>query len=100
MRAATGCPARRLRANSQLPLPTADRSHWVSIVVPKNTPKSTIDKIDAEVRAIQKRPEIQQKLRAMGAQIASTSPAQLEQHIRKEIAEYRTLVERAHIASD
>ena len=59
---------------------------WYSLVAPKGTPKEVVDKLNGEINAIVKLPEIAKQLHAHGLDADPMTPEQLGQHLRKEAA--------------
>lgn len=106
LRALAVTTARRFSAVPLLPtvgesgLPGYDISQWWGVVVPKSTPQAVVDRIHAGIREVQKRPDIQQSLVGLGAEVRVLSPAELDQHIHTEIVQYRRLIESAQITPD
>jgi tripartite-type tricarboxylate transporter receptor subunit TctC len=59
-------------------------SSWSSIVVPAKTPQAIIDKVNADIAAIQKDPSFRDKLEEQGAQFLSATPAEAQAFLVKE----------------
>lgn len=59
---------------------------WYSLVAPKATPKEIVDKLNGEINAIVKLPDIAKQLHAHGLDADPMTPEQLGQHLRKELA--------------
>jgi tripartite-type tricarboxylate transporter receptor subunit TctC len=67
---------------------------WYSLVAPKGTPKEVVDKLNGEINAIVKLPDIAKQLHAHGLDSDPMTPEQLGQHLRKESSTW------AKVASD
>jgi len=67
---------------------------WYSLVAPRGTPKEVVDKLNAEINAIVKLPDIAKQLHAHGLDADPMTPEQLGQHLRKEATTW------AKVASD
>jgi tripartite-type tricarboxylate transporter receptor subunit TctC len=67
---------------------------WYSLVAPRGTPKEVVDKLNAEINAIVKLPDIAKQLHAHGLDADPMTPEQLGQHLRKESSTW------AKVASD
>jgi tripartite-type tricarboxylate transporter receptor subunit TctC len=59
---------------------------WYSLVAPKGTPKDVLDRLNQEVNAIEKEPDIAKQLHDRGVDVDPMTPEELAQHIRKEAA--------------
>ena len=81
-------------------LPGYDISQWWGVVVPKSTPQAMVDRIHGGIREVQKRPDVQQSLLGLGAEVRALSPTELDLHIQTEIIQYRKLIESAQITPD
>lgn len=68
-------------------------SIWFAFMAPAKTPKSVIDKLNAELNRILKLPEVVKYLENTGVEIAPSTPAELTQFIRSETAKYRKVIE-------
>ncbi len=98
--------SRRVAALPEVPalreaaLPGFETGTWYGIVVPRDTPKPIVDKINAALLAMLARPEIKEKLLGMGLEPEGGTPAQFGALIRSEIAKYATIVKSANIKAE
>jgi tripartite-type tricarboxylate transporter receptor subunit TctC len=75
-------------------LPTLDESGiagysfetWLGVLAPASIPSTAVAKVNAEVRKILAAPEMQEKLKAMGAEPVGGSPAEFAARIHSDIA--------------
>ncbi|MGO4394847.1 Bug family tripartite tricarboxylate transporter substrate binding protein [Variovorax sp. M-6] len=81
-------------------LPGFETGTWYGIVVPKNTPKPVVDKINAALLGMLAQPEARDKLVAMGLEPEGGTPAQFGTLIRGEIAKYATIVKSANVKAE
>ena len=81
-------------------LPGFETGTWYGIVVPKNTPKPVVDKINAALLGMLAQPEARDKLIAMGLEPEGGTPAQFGALIRGEIAKYGTIVKSANVKAE
>src|SRR5438105_1378712 len=80
-------------------LPGYDAASWMMIVAPAKTPKATVDRLNADVRAIAADPAVQQELQGRGlSPIVTAPPAELARYVGAEIARWGKVVEQAGIA--
>jgi tripartite-type tricarboxylate transporter receptor subunit TctC len=73
-------------------LPGYDVTSWYGLFAPPGTPAAIIDKLNAEVAAALKAPDVAERLAAMGAQAAPTTPAEFGRIVRSEIARWAPVV--------
>lgn len=59
---------------------------WGAIFAPSKTPRTIIARLNGEIVSILKQPDIQKRMRAVGAEPAPSSPAELDKHVAQELA--------------
>ncbi len=76
-----------------------ESASWQMIVAPGATPPDVVDLLNREVRAVFSDAEVKEELtrRGMGPQVTS-SPAQLRNYVKDEIARWSPIVKRAGVA--
>ena len=62
-----------------------DISAWVAVFAPKGTPAAAVQKINADLQALLREPDVQQRMDTMGFSPTFLSPAALGEAIRSEI---------------
>jgi tripartite-type tricarboxylate transporter receptor subunit TctC len=77
-----------------------DASNWTALLAPKATPQSVIDKLSAEVVKILAMPDVKERFAAGGVVTIPSSPAELDARIKRELAGYRQIIEKADIHVD
>jgi tripartite-type tricarboxylate transporter receptor subunit TctC len=70
---------------SESGVPGFNAVSWIGAMVPAGTPKNIINKINTDMVAVLRMPDVQEKLAASGAELKPSTPEQLAEHIRKEI---------------
>jgi len=75
-------------------------SNWTALLAPKATPQPIIDKLNAEVAKILAMPDVKARFAAGGVVTIPSSPAELDARIKRELAGYRTIVEKADVHVD
>lgn len=70
---------------------------WGSLLAPAKTPRAIIRRLNAVVTAALGSPEIGQRMRALGAEPAPTTPEALDQRIAKELVEIAAIAKSAGI---
>ena len=81
-------------------LPPTATTGWNGIVVPAATPKPVIAKLNADIVAAVRSPEVQDRLNALHVNTVTSSPAEFDAFIRDEIARWADVVKRAGIKAE
>jgi tripartite-type tricarboxylate transporter receptor subunit TctC len=77
---------------SESGLPGYNVTSWYGLFAPPATPAPIIDKLNAEVAALLKAPDVDKRLAAMGAQAAPTTPEEFGRIVRSEIDRWAPVV--------
>ncbi len=75
-------------------------SNWTALLAPKATPQPVIDKLNAKVVEILNMPDVKAKFAAGGVSTIPSSPAELAAKIKRELAVYRVIIEKANVHVD
>ncbi|EYS87462.1 LacI family transcriptional regulator [Cupriavidus sp. SK-4] len=70
---------------------------WFGVLVPAATPKPVIARLDAELEAVLKMPDVRKKIDEMGGVISGAGPEAFGVFIDAETQKWRALVRSAHI---
>jgi tripartite-type tricarboxylate transporter receptor subunit TctC len=70
---------------------------WFGILAPAKTPRPVIAKLSSEVARIVDLPDVKERLRAVGADPAPTTPEEFDAYIRSEVAKFQKIVKDAGI---
>ncbi|OGA56449.1 MAG: hypothetical protein A3F74_26450 [Betaproteobacteria bacterium RIFCSPLOWO2_12_FULL_62_58] len=70
---------------------------WGAIFAPAKTPRAIVNKLNREITNVLRLPDIQKQMRALGAEPAPTTPAELDKFVVKEIATVAKLATMAGI---
>jgi tripartite-type tricarboxylate transporter receptor subunit TctC len=81
-------------------VPGYDAVIWLGMMAPVNTPKSVIDRLNAEVRKVLAKPEIKEAWRKQGAETIDMTAEQFEQFLRADIEKWAKVVKGAGIKVD
>ena len=73
-------------------LPGYNVTSWYGLFAPPGTPAAIVDKLNAEMAAVLKAPDVTERLAAMGAQAAPTTPDEFGRIVRSEIARWAPVV--------
>ena len=75
-------------------------SNWTALVAPKATPQPIIEKLSDKVVEILKLPDVKARFAAGGVSTIPSSPAELDARIKRELATYRGVIEKANVHVD
>lgn len=81
-------------------MPAFEAVAWFGLLAPAATPSPIVDRLNREVNAILKRPEITERLASMGAIVVANSPAEFGRFMQAEIDKWGPVVQRANIKVD
>jgi len=70
---------------------------WFGLLAPAKTPKPLLEKLSVEVARIVGLPDMKERLLALGADPAPTSPEGFDAYIRGEVAKFQKIVQEAGI---
>lgn len=105
MRALAVTSIKRMPVLSELPtideagVKGYDNSAWMAIAAPAGTPKEIIARLNSDLSAILRLPDIQEKSAALGAVIIGGTPEQLADYLKSEIAKFARVVKDAKITA-
>jgi len=75
--------------------PNSDYTSWFGMFVPAKTPKSIVDKLNAELIKAVETPDVKTKLAALGVETKPMSPAEFGAQVNSEFATYAAFVKTA-----
>ena len=70
---------------------------WYAVFAPAKTPDEVIARMNREIAAVAARPDVKAKLLEQGADGVSSTPEQLGDMVKREVAEWRAVVRHANI---
>ena len=77
-----------------------DVEQWYGFFAPAKTPKETIAKLNQSLNKALADPEIIKRLEGHGADVESSTPEQLGDLVKKDLAKWRSVVQRAKLQAD
>jgi tripartite-type tricarboxylate transporter receptor subunit TctC len=81
-------------------LPGYAYDSWFAIFAPARTPAAIIDKLNREIVRIVKLPDVHERFVTMGVDPLGTSPRELGQHVKSEIARFTKIVRDRNIRAE
>ena len=91
------------RSSLMLQLPTMIESglrdfvidNWQGVVLPANTPRDIVARLNSEIVKILALPDVRQRLSEQGAEPAGTTPEQFAAYIQSEIGKYADIIRKS-----
>ena len=77
--------------------PAFEATAWFGLLAPAGTPQPVVDKLNREVVAILKSPDIKERLAGMGATVVADRPEEFGRFMAAEINKWAPIVKRAQI---
>lgn len=88
-------------AEAGLKLPVGvEIREWYGMLAPARTPRAVVDKLNAEMVKIFRKPEVQARLSEMGAESAGSSPKELAAQIASDVKTWAKVVKEVGIRVD
>jgi tripartite-type tricarboxylate transporter receptor subunit TctC/predicted TIM-barrel fold metal-dependent hydrolase len=81
-------------------LPGFEFATWFAVVAPASTPRTIVDRLNAEIVAAANLPEVRAKLTEQGYDVEASSPARLTQSIQDGLARMGKVIRDAGIKAD
>lgn len=82
------------------PPPGLDIREWYGVIVPTATPAPIVNKLNAEMVKVFRRPDVQKRLTEMGAEYVGSSPEALSRQIANDVRSWAKWVKEAGVRVD
>lgn len=82
------------------PPPGLDIREWYGVIVPAATPAPIVNKLNAEMVKVFKRPDVQKRLTEMGAEFVGSSPQELSKQLANDVRTWAKWVKDVGIRVD
>jgi tripartite-type tricarboxylate transporter receptor subunit TctC len=79
------------------PPPGLDIREWYGVIMPARTPAAIVDKLNAEMVKVFKRPDVQKRLTEMGAEYVGSSPQALSKQLANDVRTWAKWVKDAGV---
>ena len=73
-------------------MPGFEAGAWQGIMVPANTPKAVVQRLNAEINKALQSPEVKEKLALQGAEPLGSTPEEYGAYVKKELARWAAVV--------
>jgi tripartite-type tricarboxylate transporter receptor subunit TctC len=77
----------------ELGFPSIEANGWNGIFGPAKTPREIIDRLQREVAAAVKQPDIQKRLNDLAAEAVGSTPAELDAVLKGQVAQFRPILQ-------
>jgi tripartite-type tricarboxylate transporter receptor subunit TctC len=75
-------------------------SDWQGMLLPAGAPPAIINRLNKEIISVLQLPDVRERVSGLGADVVTSTPAQLGQHIHKELALWGRVIKQAGIVAD
>ncbi|MGH8702877.1 MAG: Bug family tripartite tricarboxylate transporter substrate binding protein [Burkholderiales bacterium] len=82
------------------PPPGLDIREWYGVIVPARTPAAIVNKLNAEMVKVFRRPDVQKRLTEIGAEFLGSSPQELNQQLANDVRTWAKWVKDVGIRVD
>jgi tripartite-type tricarboxylate transporter receptor subunit TctC len=106
VRALATTGAKRVAALPDLPtvseagVPGYESSTWTAMGAPARTPRPIIERLNRELAAILRMPDVQERYAAGGSTTTGGTPEQFHDYLKSELAKFSTLIREAGIKAE
>jgi tripartite-type tricarboxylate transporter receptor subunit TctC len=85
---------------SEAGLPGYKWVFWYGLLAPAKTPRAVLDKINADLVAVLRQPEVRQRFGPLGIEPATNTPDEMDKLIAEEVLNFKKLAAAAQIQID
>ena len=78
-------------------VPGFEAASWNGISLPANTPPAIVSRLSKEINAAVASPEVQKELQAVGMVARASTPDQMHQRMKNDMAKWKAVIEKAGI---
>lgn len=81
-------------------IPGYETYTWNALFAPKGTPKPVVDRLNAAAKAALATPAVADRMKEFSATIVASTPEQLGEHVKAELAKWTPVVKNANVSMD
>jgi len=78
-------------------LPGFESMAWYAVVAPPKTPKDIVEKLNADINEVLRRPEVQERLRKLSAEVVGGSRDATAKYLQEEVDRWNKVIKAANI---
>ena len=80
--------------------PGIEANTWIGISAPPKTPRAIVDRLQREIAAVLKEPDVRERYAALGIVPSGNTPDQFTEQIRVDLAKWAAVVKEARVTGD
>ena len=81
-------------------IPGFEVNDWLGVLLPAGAPKPVVDRLHQEITGVLQIPDVRERIQGLGADVVTSTPAALAEHIRKERALWERVIRQSGISAD
>jgi tripartite-type tricarboxylate transporter receptor subunit TctC len=81
-------------------VPGYETASWYGVLAPAGTPKAIVERLNREIAAIIRQPDVRERLASEGAEPAGGTPEEFALHIKRELARWSQVIRQARIKAE
>ena len=81
-------------------VPGFETASWYGVLAPAGTPQTIVERLNREIAAIIRQPDVRERMAGEGADAAGGSPGEFALHIKRELARWSQVIRQARIKSE
>ena len=85
---------------AQAGIPGFEVNDWLGMLLPAGVPTVIVDRLHREITGVLATADVRERIQGLGADIVTSTPGQLAEHIRKERALWSRVIKQAGIPAD
>lgn len=89
-----------LKTMAEQGIKDVDVTQWYALFYPAKTPRAIIDRVNRDLNAVLADPDIVKRIEAQGGEVETSTPEQLKDHVKKELARWKAVAAAARITVD
>ncbi|MCX7153285.1 MAG: tripartite tricarboxylate transporter substrate binding protein [Proteobacteria bacterium] len=84
----------------EMGMPKSEADGWNGLFAPAKTPRDIIDRLQRETAAAVRHPEVMKRLNEISAEAVGSTPAEQDAMLRKQVAQFRPIIQELGIKLD
>ena len=81
-------------------IPGFEGNDWLGVVLPAGAPKTIVERLNKEITGVLALADVRERIQGLGADVVTSTPDGLAEHIRKERALWKRVIKQAGIIAD
>ena len=81
-------------------VPNSEFNFWIGLMAPAGTPAEVVNKLSMAIRASLQKPEIQERLKGLGAVMVGSSPQEYQACVKQDSQRWAALIKAADLKAE